>query len=53
MDSRGAGFAALRNGLLALKEDGRLQSCRFGGLDAWIPGGLEAGRSADMMWDVG
>jgi len=35
--------AALRNGLLPLKEDGRLQSCRFGGLDAWMPGGLEAG----------
>ena len=40
----GAGcLAALRAGLLPLKEDGRLQSCRFGGLDAWIPGGLEAG----------
>ena len=34
---------ALRAGLLPLKEDGRLQSCRFGGLDAWMPGGLEAG----------
>ena len=29
--------------LLPLKEDGRLQSCRFGGLDAWMPAGLEAG----------
>ena len=49
MDSRGTRFvnlwqpvAALRVGLLPLKEDGRLQSCRFGGLDAWMPGGLEA-----------
>ena len=45
MDSRGRRFAAcgaLRVGLLPLKEDGRLQSCRFGGLDAWMPGGLEA-----------
>ena len=35
--------APLRLKLLPLKEDGRLQSCRFGGLDAWMPGGLEAG----------
>ncbi len=33
--------AALRGGLWPLKKDGRLQSCRFGGLDAWMPGGLE------------
>ena len=36
-------MGALRAGLLPLKKDGRLQSCRFGGLDAWMPGGLEAG----------
>jgi len=30
-------------GLLPLKEDGRLHSCRFEGLGAWMPGGLEAG----------
>ena len=29
--------------LLPLKEDGRLQSCRFEGLDAWMPGGLYPG----------
>ena len=28
-------MASLRLGLLALKEDGRLQSCRFGCLDTW------------------
>ena len=51
MDSRGTRFvnlwqpvAALRVGLLPLKEDGRLQSCRFGGLDAWMPGCQEAWR---------
>ena len=36
--------AALRSGLLSLKEDGRLQSCRFGGLDARMPGCLDARR---------
>ena len=36
-------MGALRSGLLSLKKDGRLQSCRFGGLDARRPGGLEAG----------
>ena len=34
--------APLRLGLLPLKEDGRLQSCRFGGKDAWMPGCQEA-----------
>ena len=34
--------AALRLELLSLKEDGRLQSCRFGGLEACMPGCLEA-----------
>ncbi len=53
MDSRDRSLAAcgglwrpvpaLRARLLPLKKDGRLQSCRFGGLDAWMPGGLEAG----------
>ena len=32
------------NGLLPLKEDGRVQSCRFGGLDAWMPGIRKAWR---------
>jgi len=36
--------APLRVRLLPLKEDGRLQSCRFGGLDAWMPGCQEAWR---------
>ena len=36
-------MAALRVGLLPLKEDGRLQSCRLEGFGAWIPGGSEAG----------
>ena len=36
--------AGIRDGLLPLKEDGRLQSCRFGGLDAWMPGCQEAWR---------
>ena len=36
-------MATLRLERLPLKEDGRLQSCRFGGLDAWMPAGLEAG----------
>ena len=53
MDSRGTKFAslwqpvaALRAGLLPLKKDGRLQSCRFGGLDVWIPGCPEVWRLA-------
>jgi len=29
---------------VSLKEDGRLQSCRFGDLEAWMPGFLEAWR---------
>jgi len=41
MDSRGRGFAAWGNWLLPLTEDARFQSCRFGGLDAWLPGGLD------------
>ena len=36
--------AACGDGLLPLKEDSRLQSCRFGGLEAWMPGCLEAWR---------
>jgi len=50
MDSRGLGVGGLwhpvpscEDGLLPLKEDCRLQSCRLGGLDAWMPGGLDAG----------
>ena len=54
MDSRGRRFgnlwrpvATCGNGLLALKEDCRLQSCRFGGLEAvggcWPSGLLPAG----------
>ena len=35
------------NGLLPLKEDGRLQSCNFGGLEAWI---LEAWRLGALDW---
>ena len=34
----------LRSGLLPLKEDGRLQSCRFGGLEAWRLACLDAWR---------
>ena len=30
--------------LLPLKKNCRLQSCRFGGLDAWMPGCQEAWR---------
>ena len=33
-------MAAFGGGQLPLQEDGRLQSCKFGGLD---PGGLDAG----------
>ena len=39
--------ATCGKGLLHLKEDGRLQSCRFGGLDAWI---LEACRLEALDW---
>ena len=42
-------MAALRVELLPLKEDGRLQSCRLGGLDAWMPGCLEAWRLAGLL----
>ena len=44
---------ALRAGLLPLKKDGRLQSCRFGGLDAWMLGYVKLGRFNWFYMDLG
>jgi len=46
----------LRLGLLPLKKDCRLQSCRFGGLEAWMPGCLDARRLGGCRlgsWNLG
>ena len=48
--------AALRLELLPPKDDGRLQSCRFGGLEACMPGGLlvaSCNLTRSMLREVG